>query len=72
VQIHLKIWSAFTWDDGDKFAGRVIFPIRDITGKTVGLIGRLLRDDPTRPKYHLYPPGLKVTIVSCKTKNDTK
>ena len=64
----LKIWSAFTWDDGDKFTGRVIFPIRDITGKTVGLIGRLLRDDPTRPKYHLYPPGLKLPLCPAKPK----
>lgn len=64
----LKIWSAFTWDDGDKFAGRVIFPIRDITGKTVGLIGRLLRDDPTRPKYHLYPPGLRLPLCPAKPK----
>ena len=64
----LKIWSAFTWDDGDKFAGRVIFPIRDITGKTVGLIGRLLRDDPTKPKYHIYPPGLKLPLCPAKPK----
>lgn len=64
----LKIWSAFTWDDGDKFTGRVIFPIRDITGKTVGLIGRLLRDDPTRPKYHIYPPGLKLPLCPAKPK----
>ena len=64
----LKIWSAFIWDDGDKFTGRVIFPIRDITGKTVGLIGRLLRDDPTRPKYHIYPPGLKLPLCPAKPK----
>ena len=64
----LKIWSAFTWDDGDKFTGRVIFPIRDITGKTVGLIGRLLRDDPTSPKYHIYPPGLKLPLCPAKPK----
>lgn len=64
----LKIWSAFTWDDGDKFTGRVIFPIRDITGKTVGLIGRLLKDDPTRPKYHIYPPGLKLPLCPAKPK----
>ena len=39
----LDIWDAFTWNV-PQFENRIIFPIRDITGKTVSLIGRSLDD----------------------------
>ena len=37
----MKIWQAFTWN-APKFEGRIVFPVRDLTGKTVALIGRLI------------------------------
>ncbi|RKN12004.1 DNA primase [Streptomyces radicis] len=35
----------------DRFRGRLIWPIRDITGEVVGFGARKLRDDDTGPKY---------------------
>jgi DNA primase len=45
-------------DDGslwDFFGGRVIFPIRDVTGRTVGFGGRTLRSDKKIAKYFNSP-----------------
>ena len=35
----------------DRFRGRVVWPIRDVTGATVGFGARRLRDDDKGPKY---------------------
>ncbi len=35
----------------DRFRGRVMWPIRDVTGTTVGFGARRLGDDPNSPKY---------------------
>lgn len=35
----------------DRFRGRVVWPIRDITGQTLGFGARRLREDDTGPKY---------------------
>lgn len=35
----------------DRFRGRVMWPIRDLTGATVGFGARRLGDDPNQPKY---------------------
>jgi DNA primase len=41
-------------DDGsgyyDRFRGRLMIPIRDIQGRTIGFGGRILREDPERPQ----------------------
>ena len=62
----LKIWQAFTWN-APKFEGRIIFPIRDITGKTVALIGRLITGMGTE-KYYIYPQGVKLPFCPAKVK----
>ncbi len=40
-------------DDGsgcyDRFRGRLMIPIRDVQGRTIGFGARILREDPTRP-----------------------
>lgn len=66
----LKIWQAFTWNV-PKFEGRIIFPIRDLTGKTVGLIGRLIQNNlitDNRPKYYIYPVGVQLPFCPAKPK----
>ena len=35
----------------DRFRGRLVWPIRDVTGQTIGFGARRLRDDDTGPKY---------------------
>ena len=35
----------------DRFRGRLVWPIRDVTGQTLGFGARKLRDDDTGPKY---------------------
>ena len=41
-------------DDGsgfyDRFRGRMMIPIRDVQGRTIGFGARVLRDDPARPQ----------------------
>jgi DNA primase len=50
-------------DDGsgyyDRFRGRLMIPIRDVQGRTIGFGARILREDPARPapKYMNSPQG---------------
>ena len=62
----LDIWDAFTWNV-PKFENRIIFPIRDIRGKTVALIGRSL-DDFSQQKYYIYPNGVEMPFCPAKVK----
>jgi DNA primase len=62
----LKIWQAFTWNV-PKFEGRIIFPIRDVRGKTVALIGRLI-SGLGENKYYIYPHGVKMPLCPAKVK----
>jgi len=61
----LKIWQAFTWNV-PKFEGRIIFPIRDITGKTVALLGRKIAG--MTDKYYIYPQGVEMPFCPAKVK----
>jgi len=61
----LKIWQAFTWNV-PKFEGRIIFPIRDITGKTVALLGRRIVG--MTDKYYIYPQGVEMPFCPAKVK----
>ena len=61
----LKIWQAFTWNV-PKFEGRIIFPIRDITGKTVALLGRKISG--MTDKYYIYPQGVEMPFCPAKVK----
>ena len=62
----LDIWDAFTWNVPN-FENRIIFPIRDIRGKTVALIGRSL-DDFSQNKYYIYPNGVEMPFCPAKVK----
>jgi len=50
-------FNAFTHHEAN-FIGRVVFPIVDATGKTVGAIGRHMGQE--SPKYKVVPPGAKL------------
>ncbi len=62
----LAIWGAFTWNV-PQFENRIIFPIRDVRGKTVALIGRSL-DDFNMNKYFIYPNGAEMPFCPAKVK----
>jgi len=62
----LAIWGAFTWNVPN-FENRIIFPIRDVRGKTVALIGRSL-DDFSMNKYFIYPNGAEMPFCPAKVK----
>ena len=62
----LRIWDAFTWNV-PKFENRIIFPIRDITGKTIALIGRTINDMGMN-KYYIYPSGVEMPFIPAKVK----
>lgn len=38
-------------DHYDRFRGRAIFPIHNLSGRVLGFGGRILKKDPTKPKY---------------------
>ena len=63
----LKIWQAFTWNV-PKFEGRIIFPIRDLTGKTIALLGRTIAGGVGNEKYYIYPHGVKMPFTPAKVK----
>jgi DNA primase len=63
----LKIWQAFTWNV-PKFEGRIIFPIRDLTGKTIALLGRSIAGAVGSDKYYIYPHGVKMPFTPAKVK----
>jgi len=43
----------------DRFRGRIMFPLRDVTGRTIAFSGRIFEDDPEHPgaKYINSPEG---------------
>ncbi len=49
----------------DNFEGRIVFPIRDITGKLVALMGRYAFSDAS-PKYFLEPSGADLPIYPAR------
>lgn len=53
-------FEAFTHFEKE-FAGRLVFPIRDITGKVRAFLGRAM-DNTIQPKYMIQPKGVELPI----------
>lgn len=43
---------------GDLFRSRMMVPLMDVTGQVIGFTGRIIKDDPTAPKYLNTPQTL--------------
>jgi DNA primase len=52
----LRKFGAFYTHDVEKLKDRVIFPIKEVTGKTVSFIGRHVHSN-ANPRYVVYPSG---------------
>lgn len=61
----LKIFEAFYTNDEEKLADRIVFPIRDITGKIGIFVGRHVLSN-ANPKYVMYPKGRSITSYPLK------
>lgn len=57
----LKHFGAFYTNQVEKLQDRIIFPIRDITGKTVVFVGRHTLSN-GNPRYLNYPSGVKIPL----------
>lgn len=57
----LKYFEAFYTNSVEKLRDRIIFPIRDITGKVVVFVGRHTLSN-GNPRYLVYPSGVKVPL----------
>lgn len=49
----------------DEYEDRIVFPIRDITGKLIALMGRYAFSDAS-PKYLIHPPGADMPLFPPK------
>lgn len=57
----LKHFGAFYTNQEEKLVDRIIFPIKDITGKTVVFVGRHTMSN-GNPRYINYPSGVKIPV----------
>lgn len=57
----LKDFGAFYTNAVEKLVDRIIFPIKDITGKTVVFVGRHTLSN-GNPRYVNYPSGVKIPL----------
>jgi DNA primase len=57
----LKYFGAFYTNTVEKLADRIIFPIKDITGKTVVYVGRHTLSN-GNPRYINYPSGVQIPV----------
>lgn len=59
-----KDFEAFEHNDSD-YIGRIVFPIRGISGKILGFNGRALSPEKA-PKYHITPAGSKFPLFPAR------
>jgi len=61
----LKHFEAFYTHSIEKLEDRIIFPLRDVTGKISAFVGRHIMSD-ANPKYINYPSGVTLTTYPVK------
>ena len=66
--ISANTYSNFNAFLHDTYEDRIVFPVRDITGKLVALIARYAFSD-ADPKYLLHPPGVDLPLYPSKVED---
>lgn len=61
----LKQFEAFTVEHHEELEDRIVFPLKDITGKIIGFIGRHFIAD-IKPRYRIYPHGIELPMFPSK------
>jgi DNA primase len=61
----LKYFEAFYTHSIEKLEDRIIFPLRDVTGKISAFVGRHIMSD-ANPRYVNYPSGVTLTTYPVK------
>jgi DNA primase len=67
----LKHFGAFHNNRDEKLQDRIIFPIKDVTGKTAAFIGRHVLSD-AKPRYLVFPSGRPLPLYPSKLDNKFK
>lgn len=67
----LKKFEAFTTDSIELLQDRIIFPIKDATGKNVVFVGRHMLSN-ANPRYINYPTGVTIPTYPIKLPKGTK
>lgn len=61
----LQTFEAFTVENHDELEDRIVFPIKDVTGKIICFIGRHVLAD-IKPRYRIYPHGIVLPLFPTK------
>lgn len=59
-------YKAFTTDVVEKLKDRVVFPIDDISGKTVVYLGRHMLSSSHKDRYYIFPSGVPMPVFPAK------
>lgn len=61
----LRHFEAFYTHSVEKLQDRIVFPIKDVSEKTIAFVGRHVLSD-ANPKYVNYPSGVSLTMLPAK------
>lgn len=61
----LRYFEAFYTHSVEKLEDRIVFPIKDVSGKVIAFVGRHVLSD-ANPKYVNYPSGVSLNMLPAK------
>lgn len=64
-------FGAFTTQEIEKLQDRIVFPIKDISNRTVSFLGRHILSD-AKPRYEVYPSGVSLPLYPLIMDKNTK
>lgn len=64
-------FGAFITQEIEKLQDRVVFPIKDISGRTTSFLGRHILSD-AKPRYEIYPSGVALNLYPLVMDKGTK